>query len=357
MKKLEDIFFEVYKTFEIFAEVENSKYVSNNNYYAILKKDNNQFLGIKREHHDLYTNKEIYNWSVNSYKKLTGTENVNTYFVEYSKDKNWFAIIIGGQKLYDFTFTNKQKEKNPLYQNFSRKELFNQFPHDQDELKQLFSEKLDGLEIGYAIVNGYDINYAPNLFLVVLKDNSNYLEILPIARQSINKSNTISSDFVKDYYFATYGLTKHIIDYIQIYYHRFRVEIQNDENLKKGVLYNLFNINLSPITLKEDKEFQKKILDFEKDLDEFLKHNNTNNYSVFSDFMIYYYGLKKINLKLDFWQKVKDTLTVKEVYRRSISRLKNILTDNYKRKKYEVECQENYQKVEEIILKLKKQRR
>ena len=345
--RLEDIMFDI-TTDSIISKKYGSE---TKDYFAIINKKTGRFLGIKRSTQSLIHNEEFFNNAEKLYDYFTGKK-PDLHYVTINEKENWFAVIMGGCPLSDFFYKSSIKKSAGKNNIFSFNDVFASFPHSEERLQELFTRRMHDLQIGFALVNGYDIDYNPNLFLVIISPKENKrLGILPVNRKRF-KTNLFDGI---EYYHILEDFSKDIIDYISEYYKRFQVPIKG-KTLIKSIIFDIHNINLKESVVEYDRKQREEILRFNNIVDSFLENTTADNYSVFSDFILHFYGINRTESPYKIWRTVQENLKIKELYKRSKSRLsKVLLKDEFALKKYEVECEKAYRKAAAVIEKLKEE--
>jgi len=348
---IKDLFFKVYKS-SLYA---SNKHIAVHNYYSVLRESDDMFLGIRRQYQELITNEEVYNKSCKLYKLFT-KELAEIQFYIGNQQNNWFAIIIGGCKLSEFVERNRilKGDGDLLMNNFAIDNYSKKFPPSEEVLRTMFLNKISNFEIGFAMVNGYDIDHNPNLFLAILAPSDSKLGILPISRIRLKLEHDSKKQEEDSQTLSSFRTA--LIDFINEYYERFKVPIEGNE-LIKAIIFDIHNINLKELVVEIDDNQRKIIIEFEAIVDNFLHSKTNENYSVFSDFLFHFYSIerpKQNYFHYNSYKKVQDNLTLKEIYKKSITRLKNVLSDTDTRSEYDAECKKSYKKAK-IIIEKKKQ--
>lgn len=334
----QDIFFPI-KTSKVIVE---GKFVQR--YYSVTDIDNN-FLGIKKEHHFCISNNEALDIGKEIYWHLTKSngELINAFG---NPQRNWFTLLIQGINVRDYILHKRNNSKDqvdffkePLVNSFARKkesfeEKISAFPDSLFE--EVMYEKFSNLNITIAVVNGYDIDDHLNFYLVINWKDKEQLKLLSIHRKSILKPEEVAKEFSEK-------LESFILHYLSCY----QIELHRSSFIP--ILYDIFNVNSSPTTIENDDNHREKLSKFEMSCRKFFEENHVNNYASVIDFIIQSNLYEPSEKDINNWSRIKEIISVNQVYNGTKSRFKKILKDDKQRLKYEKDHQYKYESFRHLL--------
>ena len=336
--KIEDLFFAVNRC----PVIVNKEKV--NRYYAIAKEKDQKFLGIKRDKHKYITNEKAFNNAKQLYYKITGIEGSEYKWWMDEEKENFSAILVKGIRMDEFVFKCWQEVFHYIEKEFSKikfnKQLSNTlFPSGgfdggaENDFRKFVENKLVNLDLIIGVVNGYDIDYNCNYYLIIRWiDDENKIKYLAIARTKL-----------EDMDFAAKGFRIELLEFISTSFKRYITPI--DKKFICPVLFDIYNKNLSLTTLENDDEYRQALKEFYKSTMNFVDHLSYYNYYAFTEFIIRNYFMFEDNLEGIKVYNKDSIISMNQKYKGSVSRLRNLYLNESKRKNYE---SNNFQELFEI---------
>jgi hypothetical protein len=326
------------KLTDLFFPVERSQVLVNKNvvdkYYAITKRFDQSFLGIKRIIHSLMENEAAYLNSLRIYQLLSETEG-NAFNWWMNEVNNQCAVIVSNQRMDQFALVFKdpifdsmkkeypQIDKLRLFDDSLKVDGFNS-GMIESQYKTFVANKLSKLDLAVAFVNGYDIDYNCNYYLIIRWiDNDEKIKYLAISRATPKNNHYKIADHFR----------KELINFIVTSFKRYITPI--DKKYIRPILFNIYNKNIESTTIQNDDDYRQNLFDFNHSTVVFVNHLKEYNYYAFTEFIIrncYMYEGDKLNLRI----RNKDSvISVNETYHSSISRLINLYSNNKNRSEFE----------------------
>lgn len=326
--KLTDLFFQVKDS----PVVVNDQIVSN--YYAITKRFEKTFLGIKRDHYRFIENETAYHNIREIYHILSHTEG-EPFNWWINEAQNQCAVIVANHRMDQFVSTFRHEIFKALrkeYPQFNENSLFNNSFIEssikpgiiEEQFDSFVTKKLVNLDLAVGFVNGYDIDYNCNYYLIIRWiDNDEKLKYLAISRTTPKN----------DHYKLADDFRKELIKFIVTSFKRYITPI--DKKYIRPILFNIYNKNIESTTIQNDDDYRQSLYYFNNNTLSFVDQLKEFNYYVITEFIIrncYLYEGDNLNLKV----RNKDSvITVNETYRDSISRLKNLYGNDKNRSEFE----------------------
>ena len=340
--KLTDLFFQI----EDNPIVVNDQAVSK--YYAITKRFEKTFLGIKRNNHFPIRNEAAYHNICDIYNKLSHTLSV-PFNWWINEAQNQCAVLVASQRIDQFVSMFSYKIFDALRKEYPQVNEINLHKNSsidgslkpggiEEQFDSFVTNKLSKLDLAVGFVNGYDIDYNCNYYLIIRWiDNDEKLKYLAISRTTPkNDHNKIADDFRVE-----------LIKFIVTSFKRYITPIE--KKYIRPILFNIYNKNIESTTIQNDDEYRQSLFYFNNNTLSFVDHLKEFNYYAFTEYIIrncYLYEGVTLNLKI----RNKDSvITVNETYRNSISRLKNLYSNEKNRREFELSNFDRLKDVENLL--------
>jgi hypothetical protein len=354
-KNLESLFFEpVVSSLRAISKDDNI--ITSNNHKLISYEKS--FLGIKSTNYlesteiFLLKHREAFELCQHLYEELTKYDGkVLNHF--HSPNLSWIAILYSSQTFENNDIANDMIKNKLIIDSYSSLNTFDEVQKQVDSNDLKMPKNID-LVVG--INSGYNEGDIPTFYLILRHKQDQYHSFLTIdnykfsteeieAHLRENKSIDVLKKYLKE------NVSKHfeyqLKSFVMLYNQLSRISISKENFIP--VCLDLYNLNRSLTSLKNDKNLQRRVKSLIKACEQFINTTSSNfNCSLFIDFIIRYnyINLESIEISRD---KIENLFVQKRAYQKIESIFPSFSKSQTNFIDYLSEQGETWEKVVEII--------
>jgi hypothetical protein len=318
-------------------------------YYAICRESDFKFLGIKKQGIGFIKNETALEIGLSIYEKLTSAQGAPFRCWMNRKD-NKAAMLIKGVSLDQFI------------QNFWVKILneINKVSGATNQFERFVKERLINLDVVIGVINGYDIDVSTSYYLLInwrASDQNNIEQdsqleksetLFPVER--LSKDERVKylgiSWSGKDLNIEKVALNfeADLIDYIKTSFKRYLTTIESRFIIP--IIFNLYNRNLSYVTIRNDDKYKEKLITFLHDAIDFENGLSSFTYFAFTEFIIQNCFFFNERGGIQNYQSI---ISTNQKYKSSLSRLENYYDDPSSRREFENDCLSRFENIVALL--------
>ncbi|ANE50631.1 hypothetical protein [Flavisolibacter tropicus] len=314
-------------------------------YYCIGKDvrsfEKEKFLGVKRQHHKLFTNAEVYIKGCEAIGVLTDTR-PTLFFAAVNVAENEFHAMLVGPSLHK-VLEYQLRQERLIYGKSQLIDLFD-FPRFEKELNvsasdfDIFLDKqFSDYFISITMCNGYDLDKNLCLyFSICQRIDEHQIYVL-----SIQRLTNFNSPHGLSFAHSMYSFIRH-------YYKMYITSIDREAILP--VLFDIYDINDKPSTIEADDALKRRATSFKERVEAFLKNKAEYNYSLITEFVLRQRSVDSRVVSKDHWTNIQESYRLNNYYLQVTNRLRKVLKDKKKKNNYERNAIDSYKKIKHLLV-------